>query len=149
VVALKSEVEVRFRARVYARVVGSFSFVLGIFLVLGVLSQPDLDAGSRAIVFVAALPFAYLGYWMVFGFVVARPGTIEVRQGVRRRQFTGDSVLALEICDAKLFIAGQRTVGIRLADGIHPIAVLARYPTARGLLTLEEQLGKLRAGLNV
>lgn len=145
---LPSEPEVKFAARPYAQAIGAISFALGVFLVWGSLVQPTLDLGSRAVVFVAALPFAYLGYWLVFGYVVARPGGIEVRQGVRRRHFTGDSVLGLEICDAKLFIAGQRTVGIRVSEGVRPIAVLARYPTSHGLLTLEEQLGKLRAALN-
>jgi len=129
-------------------VIGAINFALGVFLMLGSLIEPTLDIGSRAVVFVAALPFAYLGYWLAFGYVVARPGGIEVRQGVRRRHFPRDSVLGLEICDANLFIAGQRTVGIRVSEGLRPLAVLARYPTTDGLLTLEKQLGKFRAVLN-
>lgn len=129
----------KLRARPGARWLGASCSCVGALLVLGAMTAPDVGAGGAAVLIASATVFCYIGYLLVLGYVTQRGEVLIVKEGFRTRRFEVSLIQGLEICDAQTFIRGQRTVGLRVGDGVVPLNLLAAYPTRHGLLRLERQ----------
>ena len=130
---------VRFHARPWARAIGAACLALGIFLVVGALVASDVGFGGAVVIVSAALSFIYFGLGLAWGYVSASAEALTIREGMRVRRIDAAAIAAFEVCNAKLFIARQRTVGVRVGEELLRLNLLARYPTSAGLRRLDEQ----------
>lgn len=140
--------DVRFHARTSARVVGAACVIIGLFVGTGAFLADDVGPAGAVVVVAAAGVFVYLGGGLTWGHVSARRGVLTIRDGLRARRITADDIIGLELCDARLYISGQRTVGVRCGGDLVRLNLLARYVTPGGLRQLDEQRTALSRALD-
>lgn len=139
-----SKDSLKLRPRMSQRWMGVVALAASAFFAAGAILAPAPDLSGPIVAIAGSLVFFYVGYSLLFSYVLANQRGLVIKDGLRSRHVDAQSVQDFELCNAGLYIAGQRTIGVRSATGVIALKVLARYPTRSGIRTLEFQREQLR-----